>query len=141
VSDTALETYLDGAAPSLIALDRVIRDAHPDFDVAVKYRLLMYAIHGDWRHWVCAINATKDGVCLRFLYGVLLEDPRGVLRAGSSTLMTWDFGSGNPIDPEAVGAYVVEAVGRHADYVANAPAVTEAARATAKERRRPKGSR
>jgi hypothetical protein len=30
---------------------------------------------------VCAIDATKKGVGLRFLYGVLLDDPRGVLEA------------------------------------------------------------
>lgn len=132
MNSPALATYLadvdDAAAPSLTDLDSAILAAHKDFDVAVKYRILMYALHRDWRHWVCAINATKNGVCLRFLYGVLLEDPRSVLRPGTSTLMTWDFGRGEAIDAAAVGAYVTEAVGRYDYFRANDKAVTEAAK-------------
>ena len=49
----ALETYLGGvdpaAVPLVLALDGVIREVHPGFDVAIKYRILMYALHGDWR--------------------------------------------------------------------------------------------
>jgi hypothetical protein len=62
-----------------------------------------------------------EGVGLRFLYGVLLEDPRRVLRAGTSVLKTWDFGFGDRVDPAAVGAYVREAVGRYDDYEAARP--------------------
>lgn len=143
MTSPALETYLVDvdaeAAPALTALDAAITDAHPGFDIAVKYKILMYALNRDWRHWVCAINATKNGVCLRFLYGVMLEDPHGVLRPGTSTLKTWDFRRGDDIDPAAVGAYVREAVGRYADYRANAREVTEAARAAAQQAKRPKG--
>jgi hypothetical protein len=41
-----------------------------------EYKTLMYALHSDFRTWVCAIDATKKGVCLRFLYGVVLDDKR-----------------------------------------------------------------
>ena len=136
MTPTALETYLadvDAAAePQLRALDEVIRAAHPDFDVAVKYHLLMYALDGDWRTWVCAINATKKGVCLRFLYGVLLDDPLGVLRAGSSVLKTWDMALGEELNAAGVAAYVTEAVQRYADYKANAPELLDQARSSAK---------
>jgi hypothetical protein len=138
----ALETYLAGvdvaAAPLVVALDQAARKAHPDFDVAIKYKILMYALHGDWRTWVCAIDATKKGVSLRFLYGVLLDDHRGVLRAGSSVLKTWDFALDDVIDPAAIGAYVAEAVVRYDDYKANAPEVLEASRAAAKAVGQPK---
>jgi hypothetical protein len=136
----ALRRYLEGveeaAAPLVTALDRAVRDAHPGFDVAIKYKLLMYALEGDWRTWVCAIDATRKGVGLRFLYGVLLEDPRRVLRAGSSVLKTWDFGFGDQVDPAAVGAYVREAVGRYGQYKANAAEVLAASRTAARPGRR-----
>src|SRR5664280_2395124 len=136
----ALETYLGGvdpaATPLVLALDGVIREAHPDFDVAVKYRILMYALHGDWRTWVCAIDAGRKSVGLRFLYGVLLDDPLRVLRAGSSVLETWDFAFDQVVDRAAVGAYVREAVARYDDYKANTREILEASRAAATTKRR-----
>ncbi len=129
----ALEAYLAGIAPAataqVAALDDAVRTAHPGFGVAIKYRLLTYALHGDWRTWVCAIDVTKKGVCLRFLYGVLLDDPLHVLRAGSSVLKTWDFAFGDVVDPAAIGAYVREAVGRYDEYKANSREVLKASRA------------
>ena len=97
----------------------------------------MYAIRGDWRTWVCAIDATKKDVHLRFLYGVMLADPRGVLRAGSSVLKTWDFGFDQVVDRAAVGSYVSEAVARYDDYKANQDEVLAAARAAARPARPP----
>lgn len=139
MNSPALQAYLAGvdpsAAPLVIALDKAIRSAHADFDVAVKYGILLYALRGDWRTWVCAIDARRKGVCLRFLYGVLLSDPRGILRAGSSVLKTWDFAFDDALDPEAVGAYVAEAVTRYDDYKANTREVLAASRAAGKGRR------
>jgi hypothetical protein len=133
VKSSALQTYLAGRGPKAVslvtALDQAIRTAHPDFDVAVKYKMLMYALGGDWRHWVCAIGETNKGVALRFLYGVLLDDPRGILRSGTSVLRTWDFGLDDVVDEATVGAYVTEAVGRYGEYRTNAAEVLEASRA------------
>ena len=141
----SLEAYLKGvdprAKPLVIDLDDVIRKVQPDLDVAIKYGLLMYGLRGDWRTWVCAIGAGNSGVALRFLYGVLLTDPKHVLRAGSSVLMTWDFALIDAVDPEAVGAYVVEAVARYDEYKANAPKILEASRAAAKARGRKASAR
>jgi hypothetical protein len=144
VNGSALQAYLAGieprAAPLVIALDAAVRKAHPDFEVAIKYKILMYALRSDWRTWVCAIDARRNSVCLRFLYGVLLDDPRGVLRAGSSVLKTWDFGLDDAVDPAAVGAYVTEAVARYGEYKANEREVLDASRAAARAGRRPKVS-
>jgi hypothetical protein len=141
VHSSALETYLAGvdarATPLVVALDSAIRGAHADFDVAIKYRILMYALEHDWRTWVCAIDATKKGVGLRFLYGVLLDDPLHVLRAGSSVLKTWDFAFDDRVDPAAVGAYVTEAVARYATYKANSSEILAASRASAKKPAKP----
>ena len=139
----AVDEYLagvDGAAvPVVTALDAAVRAAHPDFTVAIKYRILMYSLDGDWRSWVCAISATKKTVGLQFLYGVLLDDLRHLLRAGTSVLKTWDFGFDAEVDPAAVGAYVQEAVAKYGDYKANAREVLETSRAAASAAgRRPK---
>jgi hypothetical protein len=140
----ALETYLGGvdpaAAPLVLALDGVVREAHPSFDVAIKYRILMYALHGDWRTWVCAIDASRKSVGLRFLYGVLLDDPLRVLRAGSSVLETWDFAFDQGVDRAAVGAYVREAVARYDEYKANTGVILEASRAAAEKKKRRPGN-
>ena len=143
--ESALEAYVSGvdsaAAPLVRALDAAILGAHPDFDVAVKYRILMYSLRADWKTWVCAIDARKKAVSLRFLYGVLLDDPLGVLRAGTSVLKTWDFGLDEVIDAKGVGRYVREAVARYDEYKRNASDVLKASRsgATTPERPKPAG--
>lgn len=124
-----------GARTLAAALDAVIRSVRPDFDVAVKYRLLMYALAGDWRHWVCAIDAQPRRVSLRFLYGVMLADPRHVLRPGSSVLATWDFAPSDTIAEEAVRAYVAEAAERYSEFRANDAAILAESRAAAASRR------
>jgi len=141
MSSSALETYLTGvepaAAPLVLALDDVLRKANPNFDVEIRYRILLYALHGDWRTWVCAIDARKKSVSLRFLYGVILDDPRRVLRSGTSVLKSWDFAFDDVVDREAVGAYAREAVAKYGDYKANTREVLEASRAAARPGRRP----
>ena len=129
-----LEEYLalyDGeAGRAFVALDDAIRRTAPHLDVAIKYRLLSYTVDRDWRHWVCAVNATKSAVCLRFLWGVLLDDPLGILRPGTSTLMTWDIPRGSDIDAESVGRYVREALAKRDHFLANSDTISAAARQT-----------
>jgi hypothetical protein len=147
MSGQALEAYLaeidargniDARADAIVrALDRAIVNTRRDFDTAIKYKVLMYALHGDWRTWVCAIDATRKGVSLRFLYGVLLDDPLRVLRAGSSVLKTWDFRFDDAVDPTVVGGYVAEAIARYDAYKANAGQVLEASRSSARAGRPP----
>jgi hypothetical protein len=128
-----LEEYLalsdEAAGRMFVQLDAVIREAAPELEVAIKYRLLSYTVERDWRHWVCAVNATKSAVCLRFLWGVLLDDPLGVLRKGSSTLMTWDIPRGDTIDTAAVASYVRDALGTRDHFIANAAQISAEARA------------
>jgi hypothetical protein len=132
---TVLDSYLAQVDPAateqLRALDRAITAAHAGFDTAIKYRMVMYALDGDWRHWVCGIHATRTGVCLRFLYGVLLDDDRGVLRPGSANLKTWDVAAAEPIDEDAVRAYVAQAVALYPQFRAHAKEINAAAKAAA----------
>lgn len=145
MGDGELDKYLarvgENAAPVVVALDEAIRSAHPAFDVAIKYGMLMYGLNADWGTWVCAIGTSNKSVALRFLFGVLLDDPRRVLRAGSSVLKTWDFAFDDVVDQEAVGAYVAEAAARYAYYKANSSEVRDASRAAGKARGRKPGAR
>jgi hypothetical protein len=143
VSSPALESYVAGltgrdveAVPHLRALDAAVVAAGPALAVAVKYKMVMYALPPGWRFWVCAISANRGGCALRFLYGVLLDDPLGVLRAGTSTLMTWDFANDDPVDAAAVGGYVRDALDRLDYFRANAEQVAADAKAGRRHRLR-----
>jgi len=141
--DAVLERFAAGLAPERAELTRrlhaVVTAAHPGFHVAIKYNLLMYAIGDDWRHWVVAIDGRpKSGVGLRFLYGVMLPDTLSKLRAGSSVLMTWDFGPGSEVDEEAVRSYVIEAVSLYPEYKANDKRILASARGGAFHTGRPR---
>jgi hypothetical protein len=127
------ETYLEGVdprvAPVVIELDRLVMEAGPDLVPAVRYRMLMYALKGDYRAWVCAIDAhPRMAVGLRFLYGTLLDDPRAILRPGTSSLSTLDVASLEEVDAGAVAGFVREAVARHEELKAAWPARRAAAK-------------
>jgi hypothetical protein len=147
MSDQILEEYIGQlvdprGGPVVRQLDRIIRATEPKLAMAIKYKILMYGLGGDFRTWVCAINSGRRHVSINFLYGVMLDDPRKVLRAGSSVLMSWDFPFDDEIDPAAVGPYVAEAVRRYPEYKANRQAVQDAAYADAeKAGRRQKAER
>lgn len=114
--DTYLEGVDPGVAPVVVELDRLVRNAAPDLVPAVKYRILMYARNGDYRAWVCAIDAhPRAAVGLRFLFGALLDDPGGVLRPGTSSLSTLDVAGLAAIDASLVTGFVREAVARHVE--------------------------
>ena len=129
-----LAIYDDAAGRMFVQLDAAIRQEAPELDVAIKYRLLSYTVDHDWRHWVCAVNATKSAVCLRFLWGVLLDDPLKVLRPGTSTLMTWDMPRGSDVDTAAVASYVRNALDTRDHFLANAEQISADARARARNR-------
>ncbi|MHB9133903.1 MAG: DUF1801 domain-containing protein [Armatimonadota bacterium] len=121
---SALDTFLAGVdtrfVPIVHALDRAVRRASADLETKISYQMLTYALAGDFRHWICAIGVTKKAVNLRFLYGVLLEDPRGVLRAGTSTLKTLDVASLDDVDAQLVTDYVTEAIAKLEAFKASA---------------------
>jgi hypothetical protein len=123
-------TVDDAAAETLRDLGAAVRRAAPELESAIKYRMPTYTLDGRWRHWVVALSATKDAVNLRFLWGVLLDDPLGVLRPGTSTLMTWDFARGADVDADAVARYARDALDKRDHFLANDKEISAAARAT-----------
>jgi len=103
----------------IVALDDAVRGANPELTPSIRYKILMYGLKGDYRNWVCALDITKKGPCLRFLYGNVLEDPQHRLRPGSTTMGTLDFKSIEEIDPVLVADYVKDAVAKHEDFKAS----------------------
>jgi hypothetical protein len=118
----ALTAYLDFVDPAreplLRSLDAAVRSAGEPLEAAVKYRLLMYALGGDFYHWVCAIGPTKRTLSLRFLYGDLLDFGPLAARPGSTTMRTLDYTTVEEVDAPAVAHLVREAVGLHPVHVA-----------------------
>jgi hypothetical protein len=145
MSDSVLEEYIGRLAdplgePLVRELNRIIRRTQPDLDAAIKYKILMYGLNRDFHTWVCAINSGRRRVSLNFLYGVMLEDARHVLRSGSSVLMSWDFPFDEEIEQAAVAAYVADAAAKNEDYKENRQAVQDAAYAAAEQAGRRPGS-
>jgi hypothetical protein len=138
VGSDPLEEYTatvdDAAAETLRELDAAVRAAAPDLELAIKYRMPVYTVERRWRHWVVALSVTKDAVNLRFLWGVLLDDPLRVLRPGTSTLMTWDFPRGAEVDAAAVGDYVRDALATRDHFLAHDEEISAAARERARKR-------
>jgi len=114
VDESAKQAFIQSVPPDfvpmVIRLEEAVSSVRADFDTRFSYGMLMFTLGRDFRHWICAIGVTKKAVNLRFLYGVLLDDPRSVLRAGTSILKTIDFAALEDIDVELVTDYVREAV-------------------------------
>ncbi len=119
----ARETYFEtvGAEflPAVRLLDKVVTAANPEFETRIAYGILVYSLPGAKRsQWVCAVSVTTKGAQLRFLYGYLLDDPRGVLRAGTGILRTIDFASADDIDEQLVADYVSHALEKWDEFLA-----------------------
>jgi len=105
-----LGTYDDAAGGMFVQLDAAIRQAAPEQDGAIKYRLLSYTVDRDRRHWVCPVNATK------------------------STLMTWDMPRDSEVDTAAEMGYVPIALATRNHFLANAEEISAEARARTRTR-------
>jgi hypothetical protein len=65
---------------------------------------------------------------------VLLDDPLGVLRPGTSTLMTWDMPRDADVDTAAVASYVRSALATRDHFLANAEEISAESRERARRR-------
>ena len=114
MSDEPLETLLARSRQDshavISALAAAVESADPRLEQRFTYQMLVYTLDDRWRDWIVAIGVSKATVNLRFLHGDRLDDPGGLLRAGSSTLMTIDFSWPDEVDADLVRDYVREAV-------------------------------
>ena len=75
--------------------------------------MLVYTFAQLWHEWVVAVGLSRSTVNLRFLYGTDLDDPAGILRAGTSTAAQADYARLHDVDVALVTAYVREAAEKH----------------------------
>ena len=114
MSSDALNTFLSGvrsdAGPIIIEIDAAVRSVAP-LDSAIKWRQLLYALNGDFHHWICAIAVSKKRTTLNFHFGGLLPDPEGAFRAGTSKFMRMlDFDTPGSVDAALIGRTVGDAL-------------------------------
>ncbi len=115
--ESALAAFLASVRPdahdTVRALAAAVGAAGADFDQRFTYKMLVYTLDARWHRWVVAISVSARTVSLRFLFGQTLDDPAGVLRAGSTTAAFIDYPDGATVDAALVTTYVQEAVARH----------------------------
>jgi hypothetical protein len=100
-------------APIVAPLAALVEESAPELTPRLSYGMLTYVYGRDYRSWVVAIGVTSKVVSLRLLFGVLLDDPRGLLRHGTSSLANLDFASLDQVDDATVRAFVSEAAKNH----------------------------
>ena len=110
-TESPLEMYLATqeawAQPLVRTLDAAIRSAGGELEPRYAYRMLLYSPPGWPRsRWLCAIGTSTKRVHLRFLYGTSMPDPKGILRGGTSTLMSIDYASLDDLDAVTATEYV-----------------------------------
>ena len=114
MSDQPIDALLARSRPdshaTVRALAAAVESADPHLEQRFTYQMLVYTLDARWREWLVAIGVSKAAVNLRFLHGDRLDDPGGLLRAGSSTLMTIDYRAPDDVDAELVRGYVREAI-------------------------------
>lgn len=117
MDESVLTTYLATVdperAPTVVELDRIVLATCPEINTKISYGQLAYTLGDRWSEWICAIDAKPKGsIAFRFLYGVLLDDPRGVLRCGTGPLCSIDIPDGSAVDTALVADYLRDAVAK-----------------------------
>jgi hypothetical protein len=112
-----LQEFVQSAGPDFAAaverIDAAIASTGLDLSQAIKWGQLTYARNGDFHHWICAVKITKKFVGLTFHFGGLLDDPAGVLIAGTSKFMRKiEYRAPAEVDPRVVRDFVAQAAAR-----------------------------
>lgn len=112
-----LQEFTRSASPEFASvverIDAAITATGLNLSRAVKWGQLTYAVDRDYHHWICAIRITKKFAGLTFHFGGLLDDPRGVLIAGTSKFMRKiEYRSPAEVDPAVIADFVAQAAAR-----------------------------
>lgn len=117
--DEKLKALGDWRGATLAKLRRLIREADPKVEEAVKWRKPSNP-HGVpvWEHdgMICTGETYKDKVKLTFAKGASLEDPSGLFNASldGGTRRAIDFAENDEVDEAAFKALIREAVALNA---------------------------
>lgn len=106
--------YLDGLTPAVRPVaERLIAivTSQAEFDIAIKWRQLTFAVDGDFDHWVCAVAASARQARLTFHFGAWLDDPAGLFEPSEAQFVRKiGFGSASDVDEAAVRDLLVRAL-------------------------------
>lgn len=98
--------YLGALAPGVRdTAERLIAivTSQAEFDTAIKWRQLTFALDGDFDHWVCAVAATSRLARLTFHFGAWLDDPAGLFEPSEAQFVRKiGFRSASDVDEAAV---------------------------------------
>jgi hypothetical protein len=90
-SSQLVNQFLSGTSPQtqeiVNAIIAVISSTEHNFDMAIKWRRLTFALEHDFHHWICAIDITKTYVGIIFHFGGLLNDPHNKFKVGASSFL------------------------------------------------------
>jgi|SRR6476469_4283715 len=117
--DEKLKALSDWRGATLATLRRLIREADPEVEEAVKWRKPSNP-HGVpvWEHdgMICTGETYKDKVKLTFAKGASLQDPSGLFNASldGGTRRAIDFREDDQVDEAAFKALIREAVALNA---------------------------
>jgi hypothetical protein len=84
--------------------------SYPEFDVAIKWRQLTFAVDGDFDHWVCAVAATARQARLTFHFGALLDDVGVFERSDAAYVRKISYTPGSDVDEAVVRGLLAQAL-------------------------------
>ena len=124
MSQTLLEDFTLNASPQfkqiVERLAEILENSGEPLEAAIKWNQVTYASRGDFHHWICGINITKKAVGLAFHFGGLLDDPKGIFKAGSSAfLRKIEYQNVEDIDEKVVLDFLSQALKRLDTFKAN----------------------
>jgi hypothetical protein len=85
--------------------------SHPDLEADMRWGKPTFGFHGDFHHWICAIQVIKNKVALTLHFGGLLYDEKSRLIAGTSRfLRKLEYDNLGSIDEEEIKSFIKQAV-------------------------------
>lgn len=106
-----LENARQEDADIIRRLHSIILSVDKRFRSSIKWKMLTYAINGDFHHWICAVSITKKNIGLAFHFGGLLDDEKHLLvKGGSKFFRKIEIDSLHKIDEAAIKELLLQAI-------------------------------
>lgn len=121
---TAKMEFLNSVDDALKPIANTLIDSlihnNPNFDFAIKWKRLTFALNHDFHHWLCAVQSMKKSIGLVFHFGGLLDDPNKFFIKGESRfLRKIEYKSIEEIDTSSIQFFIDQAIGRLEYFKAN----------------------
>lgn len=98
----------------------VICSTEHNFDMAIKWRRLTFALEHDFHHWICGIEITRTYVGIIFHFGGLLDDPYHKFKVGTSSfLRKIEIRSLHELESDVIRNFIDQAVAKCPYFIEN----------------------